>query len=397
MKFPERHDTDSNNNSFSSYWKSTGLNILPRYLSKDISIEESNKWAKYYLEADELGDKIALQYLISKGFKEGLQQLLNDFECFPANRHQLSPETVDLFQQFRNVPSWVDFESINHGTNYCNRCGTAALSVLRNYCLMGGYESSAINKPLIFTGALKKGAAKRLSETIDFWISITEKGELKPGNNGLKSILTTRMIHSFSRIMIEKQPEWKSNLWGRPINTWDMLATNLGFSIVFIDGLAKLNLSPTTDELKGTLDLWKYAGYLLGIPLNLLPNNAQEATDYLYLWSKTQKGIDENSKDLAFALYQEPLKVTFTKNKLIKWFVHKTNIGYNEILLGSESRAALGLPYSYAKYWVLFLNKINRFVDEKCKNNPEYYQKTVEKGRKEQMNVWELYHGGSIS
>lgn len=99
MKFPERHDTDSNNNSFSSYWKSTGLNILPRYLSKDISIEESNKWAKYYLEADELGDKIALQYLISKGFKEGLQQLLNDFECFPANRHQLSPETVDLFQQ----------------------------------------------------------------------------------------------------------------------------------------------------------------------------------------------------------------------------------------------------------------------------------------------------------
>jgi hypothetical protein len=27
---------------------------------------------------------------------------------------------------------------------------------------MGGFESAAINKPLIFTGALKTGAAKRL-------------------------------------------------------------------------------------------------------------------------------------------------------------------------------------------------------------------------------------------
>lgn len=393
MKFPERHDTDPNNSSFSSYWKSTDTNLLPRYLSKDISLKESNQWVKYYLEADELGDEIAIQYLTTKGFKEGIHQLLLDFEGFPKNQQQLSAETTELFKQFTNVPSWVDFKAINQGVDYCNRCGTVALSVLRNYCLMGGYESSSINKPLIFTGALKKGAAKRLSETIDFWINITERDGLKSGNRGLKSLLTTRMIHSFSRIMIEKQSEWKTNLWGRPINTWDMVATNLGFSIVFMDGLSKLNLSPTKEEINGTLHLWKYAGYLLGIPLDLLPNTPQEATDRLYLWSKTQKGIDQNSKDLAFALYEEPLNVSFTKNKLTKWFVHKTNIGYNEVLLGNDSRAALGLPYSKAKHWVLLLNKINRLVNNKCKSNPKFYQKSVKRGRKEQMKVWKLYHG----
>src|SRR5690554_7051935 len=107
-----------------------------------------------------------------------------------------------------------------------------------------------------------------------------------------------------------------------------------------MDGLAKLKLPPTTSELKGTLHLWKYAGYLLGIPETLLPDTPEEASFRLYLWSKTQKGIDQNSKDLAYSLYEEPLKVSFTKNKLMKWFVQKTNLGYNEVLLGSESRKA---------------------------------------------------------
>jgi len=191
--------------------------------------------------------------------------------------------------------------------------------------------------------------------------------------------------------MIEKQPDWKPELWGRPLNIWDMVATNLGFSIVFMDGLAKLNLLPTTSELKGTLHLWKYVGYLLGIPVHLLPDTPEQAASGLYLWSKTQKGIDQNSKDLAYSLYEEPLKVSFTKNKLMKWFVQKTNLGYNEVLLGNESRKSLRLPYSKAKYWILFLNKINHYFDKKAKSNPASYHKIVTKGRKEQLKVWELY------
>src|SRR5690606_31085298 len=227
--------------------------------------------------------------------------------------------------------------------------------------------------------------------TVDFWMNVTRINGLQPQNNGIISILTTRMIHSFSRIMIEKQPDWKPELWGRPLNIWDMVATNLGFSIVVMDGLAKLNLSPTTSELQGTLHLWKYVGYLLGIPVQLLPATPEHAASGLYLWSKTQKGIDQNSKDLAYSLYEEPLKVSFTKNKLMKWFVQKTNLGYNEVLLGNESRKSLGLPYSKAKYWILFLNKINHYFDKKAKNNPASYHKIVAKGRKEQLKVWELY------
>ncbi len=170
-----------------------------------------------------------------------------------------------------------------------------------------------------------------------------------------------------------------------------MLATNLGFSIAFMDGLSKLKLPPTNEELNAVLHLWKYAGYLLGIPVELLPDTAEDAAKQLYLWSKTQKGIDQDSKDLAWSLYDEPKRVSFTNNTFMKWFVQKTNVGYNEVLLGSESRSALGLPYSNAKYWILLLNNINQYFDKKAKSNSKAYNKIAIKGRKQQEDVWDLY------
>lgn len=389
MKFPERY-ISQNNHSFSSYWKPTKDNLLPKLLP-DVSLKESEQLIPLYFQVDELGDTVAKEYFNNKQFGEAIGNLHLDFSIYPSNKEHLSQATQQLFEQLTDIPDWVDFDNINLAATYCNRCGTSALSVLRNYCLMGGYESSAINKPLIFTEALKKGAVKRLSDTVDFWMHVTTIDGLKPKQAGVYSILTTRLIHSYSRIQIEKATDWKSELWGRPINLWDMLATNLGFSIAFMDGLSKLKLSPTNEELNAVLHLWKYAGYLLGIPVELLPDTAENAAKQLYLWSKTQKGIDQDSKDLAWSLYDEPKRVSFTNNTLMKWFVQKTNVGYNEVLLGSESRSALGLPYSNAKYWILLLNNFNKYLDKKAKSNSKSYKKIAIKGRKQQEDVWDLY------
>src|SRR5690606_13180366 len=192
MKIPERYNTE-NNTSFSSYWKKGKFNLLPYFIC-DTSLEESKSCIPFYFQVDTLGDEVAKHYFSNKSFGEAIGTLHRDFSLFPSNQKDLSLETIQLFEQFYKVPDWVDFDKINAGAAYCNRCGTAALSVLRNYCLMGGYESSAINKPLIFTQALHKGAVKRLSDTVDFWMNITAINGLKPKKTGVKAILTTRLI-----------------------------------------------------------------------------------------------------------------------------------------------------------------------------------------------------------
>lgn len=390
MQIPYRH-INHKQTAFDSYWKETTLNVLPKLLPQNIEINNSNQRVSWYFKGDDLGDAVAQEYFGKLPFDKAIGKLHRDFAQYPHNKEQLSNNTQQLFEQLSTLPTWVDFDKINQGTKYCQRCGTSALSVLRNYCLMGGYESSAINKPLIFTQALRKGAVKRLSDTIDFWMHVTTTDGLRPKQAGVFSAMTTRIIHSYSRIEIEKNQDWKSDSWGRPINLWDMIATNLGFSIAFIDGLSKLELPPTKQELEAVLHLWKYVGYLIGIPAELLPDTGEQAAKELYLWSKTQRGIDQDSKDLAWALYDEPQRVKFTNNSFMKWFVQKTNLGYNEVLLGKESRAALGLPYSKAKYWILFLNNINKIIDRKAKSNNKSYERMVSKGRKDQEKVWSLY------
>src|SRR5690554_651093 len=96
MEFPERYINQQDNNAFSSYWKTTSLNLLPQFLPKEIPIKESEQWAAYYFQVDELGDQVAAHYLLQSGFKDGLNQLLNDFNQFPGNRQHLTKETVAL-------------------------------------------------------------------------------------------------------------------------------------------------------------------------------------------------------------------------------------------------------------------------------------------------------------
>ena len=67
-----------------------------------------------------------------------------------------------------------------------------------------------------------------------------------------------------------------------------MIAAYTGFSLVFMQGLKKLGVKISEQEELGVFHLWKYIGYLLGIPPEFLPENKQQAVEHLYLWSSTQ-------------------------------------------------------------------------------------------------------------
>lgn len=387
--YPKRHVAEGSQ-AFSSYWVKEGF--LYKNLPKNVNLREADDLVPLYMQVDDLGDALIEEHFIPNGFAGGMGIIHQLIEQYPnVDRNSLSETTKIFLEQVFHVPDFLDEELLLAGAQFCNRTGTSGLSTLRNYCLMGGYESSAINKPLIFTGALKKGAVKRLTDTVEFWVNVTEQNGLSIKSKGFYDAVTTRLIHSFSRKMIEKQPEWKSEHWGRPLNQWDMLATNLGFSIAFIDGLTKLGIQPSDKERSGVLHVWKYIGYLMGIPVDLLPDTVEQAVKQLYLWSVTQKGADEDSVALAHSLYEEPMTVTFSKSERLKKFIRSTNLGYNQLLLGAESCAKLGLGTTKMIYWIKILKRMNALQSRLMHKNKSFYKFSVDKGRKEHLNVRDLY------
>ncbi|WP_149913774.1 oxygenase MpaB family protein [Sphingobacterium cavernae] len=378
-----------NESSFAHYWnEGVGVELLQKLgYVPDIAIAE--KLIPFLYEWDRHGDQLVLDLHDKKGFVQGNNSLSSylNHEQLPTEEKLIWDE---FFAKIDIEPNWLDQEKLKFGSELSRRAGLSALIVLRDYCLMGGYESAAINKPLIYTGALKKGAVKRLNDTVNFWVNITKEGGLEQNSEGFRQIFLTRCIHSYSRISILKRTDWDSNKWGIPLNTWDMLATNLGFSLVFLVGLRKIGIQPSPKEVDGLFHFWKYVGSLLGIPLALLPENENEAIEALYLWTMTQREGDEDSRSLADALKEEPVLAHYPKNKLMRLMMREVHLFYNNFLLGEYSCKLLGLSntkigrFGLVNIWKTRQNE-RTIVDEETR------LQSIHSGGEEQERVRMIY------
>ncbi|MHC8949397.1 oxygenase MpaB family protein [Sphingobacterium hungaricum] len=378
-----------NTSSFAHYWtEGIGKELLEN-LGFQPDIKNADQFVPYLFKWDNPADQVVFDLYQKIGFPNGNRALSN----YISKKYVDSDEKKafdQLFDSFTIEPDWVDFSRIRKGAELSRRAGISALIVLRDYCLMGGYESSAINKPLIYTGALKKGAVKRLTDTVEFWVQITKEDALRNHAEGFKQVMMTRMIHAYSRVNILQHSDWDSHKWGIPINQWDLLATQLGFSLVFLVGLRRMGFQPSEEEIDGLFHKWKYIGYLLGIPLELLPETEAEAIEALYYWTMTQANGDADSKALAKALQNEPLEANYPKNELMRKFMREVHLYYNYYLLGDYSCNLLELP----KTTVGKLAIVNIWKYKKLEKNmhlDEVRQKAILDGGNEQENVRVIY------
>lgn len=366
---------------YTKYWSNHG-----KHLRNKISIPSKDAIeAKLPLlnQIDSLADEVVKDTYLKLGYAEASLLITNALNNGITNTDNAPESLKALFREVDAIPDWLNFELINYGTDFCNRSSDLGLMVLRNYSLMSGYRSTPINKPLIFTGALKKGAAKRLEETTEFWINITGKDALKRNEIGFKSIIKIRLLHSYSRLMILQKADWNAKDWGQPLNFWDMLATNLGFSLIFLDGLRKLNFNPSENEVAGLFHFWKYVGFLLGIDPKLLPDTEEQAILSLYEWSISQMDADEETQTLAIALMNEPLSARYPEKAWQRKLMKEIHLSYNNYFLGMDDCNVLGLRQS--KFNAAFISrKVNFFLEKRVNNDPKFYEKMRLKGRKKQ-------------
>ncbi|WP_410493467.1 oxygenase MpaB family protein [Chryseobacterium sp.] len=259
---------------------------------------------------------------------------------------------------------------------------------------MGGYDFAYLNKPLVFTGVLKKGAVKRLKDTLEFWVNVTRENALKINSDAYQLIVRTRLMHSYARLKIkEKNKDWDYGNWGEPINTWDMVATYTGFSLVFMQGLKKLGIIISEEEEKGVFHLWKYIGYLLGIPADLMPENRQQATEQFYLWTATQAKGDEDSAHLAKALLDENLQSTILKYEFQRKNLRYLHICCNWYLLDAEINNRLLIPaVAVPHLFPSLIRKANILTQKIFKLSSEKkYSQLVKTGNKQQLKVLDDY------
>lgn len=389
MNTPQLQPQFQNTENFLKFWNLGNGKQLQEWSNAELSFKNFEKFAPLYYQFDELGDNVVKDIYFKQNFQEATKEIENYVKNGVDFNDSNIPESVKiLFLQTQNIPAWVDWELIESGAGLCRRSGLNSLIVLRDYTLMGGYDNAYLTKPLIFTGALKKGAVKRLADTLNFWVNVTRKNALQPHQKGYEVAIKTRLIHSYSRLMIlEKRPDWNTEKWGLPINTWDMIATYIGFSLVFLHGLKKMDMHISEEEEKGHFMLWKYIGYLIGIPADFLPNNKKEATESFYLWTSIQPSSDKDSILLAQSLLDENLEATFLKYQFQRKTLRNLHASMNWFLLDQEVNERLNIPKVRFPY--VFANLI-RFRNRWFQKFNDY-EKQVKIGGDAQEKVLEDY------
>ncbi len=250
-----------------------------------------------------------------------------------------------LLDTLRTRPSWYNEARIRRGGTLLFKAAAWGGLVLAVKSLVEGYASPQGNKPLVFSGRLETATNRRLQETTRFVHAVATPGGMAPGGEGFDITLRVRLIHARVRQLVESSGRWRSDLWGVPINQHDMLGTIFLFSTVFIDGVRNLGVAVNDDEAEEYYQLWRWAGWVIGVEESLLPASYAEALEMTHWIEKTRGAPDDDSRSLTRALLLGPFRDARTRfEKRLRDAHFASASAFCRRLVGQELADALDLP-----------------------------------------------------
>lgn len=299
---------------------------------------------------DPLADEL-MTWMQTKGMAKTWPQFERALKD-PASVNGETPAALRAFiLSTQGWPEWVNADQMRLGARVLQATGLHGMMVLRDAGLMAGYQASGINQTLVMTGALHKGAQRRVAETTAWWLACTEDGGMAPGAEGFTMTLRVRLMHAMVRHQLCRNPQWDADELGLPVNQVDMQATYLAFSVVQLLSLKTTGVWLTARESEAVMHLWRYIGWLMGVEDGLLCDDEHTGRIMLYQNTVSQAPADETSVLLGRALMDEPLHRHYANWKTVRGRFNKArHLSLVRWFVGPEGMHALGLPTTIPWY-----------------------------------------------
>lgn len=188
---------------------------------------------------------------------------------------QEAPQPLrDFFRNFEE-PSWLDYEAFKPGIRCFNVNVDLMLVAFVTGVLVEGF-STLIAKSFNTTGRVA-ATPRRLMQNNRQLMEIFYPGGLHRNGDGWKLSMRVRFVHARIRQLLTKSGNWDQETWGAPLS-----AANLGLAIaIFSMQLLRysklVGTSFSIEEQESVLAVWRYAGYLMGIPETILYTDGADA------------------------------------------------------------------------------------------------------------------------
>lgn len=188
-----------------------------------------------------------------------------------------APATLRAF--FRNAeiqPEWLDYKTFPPGVRMFHRNSYMVLVAFVAGVLIEGFTTN-IAQSFMLTGRVRDKGVRRLGQNNRHMTEIFFPGGLDQHADGWKLSVRIRLIHARLRRLLSSSGEWDAEAWGTPIS-----AAHLGFAIAafsarLLKHMKTLGAGYDEEEHKSFMDIWRYSGYLMGIPETILFRDSEEA------------------------------------------------------------------------------------------------------------------------
>jgi uncharacterized protein (DUF2236 family) len=142
--------------------------------------------------------------------------------------------------------------------------------------LIESYSGSRDNKVLVMSGRLShRTAFRRMVETANFTMDTVARGGLRPGARGRRGVLSVRLLHARVRSLCHAK-NYDVGRYDEPVNQEAMAGTLMLFSTGIMATLEKFGVRLPDEDKQAYHELWRYAGLLMGVAPELLPETWQE-------------------------------------------------------------------------------------------------------------------------
>ena len=180
----------------------------------------------------------------------------------------------DFFWNFEE-PSWLDHEAFEPGVRCFNVNVDLMLVAFVTGVLVEGF-STLIAKSF---NATERTAAtpRRLMQNNRQLMEIFYPGGLQRNGDGWKLSTRVRFVHARIRNLLAKSGDWDFETWGTPLSAANMGLAIAIFSMQLLRYSKLVGTSFSIEEQESVLAVWRYAGYLMGIPETILYTDGADA------------------------------------------------------------------------------------------------------------------------
>jgi hypothetical protein len=332
-----------------------------------------------------------------------------------------TPEALRRFLgEVTTVPGWVDWDLVEEGAAVQRRLGQNAADVLLQLSLVGGYRFGGPTDLLAATGALTGGTLRRLAETQQWTVGLSEPGALRPYGPAWRATVHVRAMHalvsaSFAEPATETAAEpaiepaarparrdaepWDTARWGLPINQADQAATLGLFDGTLILGCRALGVRIPPSDSRALMHLWRWVGHLLGVLPEFLVDDEWERHRINHHVLLAQGGISEAGPRLARAVVAAQAERTFPGpawwQPFRGWFERERLLSMLTAFLGVRSMHELGLPLRppWAHAYLLPLNVWRYHVRGRSRQGRERLERW---GRRQSAAILDSYSSGHV-